>query len=93
MRIMRPQEDFTDTNPSNGTDSEISQHLHEARSATKSNPRIASLSKFHDQPLGVCVVLTAADLTALGINPSGVTTVLYWIDPDEQQLCLSGQDQ
>ena len=58
---------------------------------TAIEPREAIISTYRDTSLGICIILTVADLRALGINTEEATTVQYWIDPETDQLKIASQ--
>lgn len=49
-------------------------------------PREATVSEYHDQPLGICLILTIEDLRALGVNTVETTKVQYWIESNHLKI-------
>ncbi|MFB6187465.1 MAG: hypothetical protein ABEI86_11440 [Halobacteriaceae archaeon] len=80
---MRSQEDVSDNEPTAETQSEILSQLQKSDPVAESNPRSAVLSHRDGIPIGVCIVLSVADLEALEISTDEVDSIHYWVDPDE----------
>jgi len=73
-----------------GQEKQISRRLRE--DPVTDEPREASVSKYRDQPLGVCLLLTIADLRELDITVEDTRVVQYWVDSEDNQLKISPQE-
>lgn len=51
--------------------------------------REAAISSHRDQPVGVCIVLTAAELAALDIEPGEVNSIRYEVEPEGNCVSIS----
>jgi len=58
-----------------------------------SGVREATLSEYDGTLVGACIVLTAADLRELGVDPCESQSVLYWVDSTEGQVIFKALTQ
>jgi hypothetical protein len=57
---------------------------------TQLKKRLARISSYKDNSVGVCIYLTPSDLELLGISANEVTHIVYQIDQQNGTINLEG---